>query len=51
MADKKMFASRLDPDLLKKLKHLSIDTDMSIAELLDEAVKDLLKKYEKKPKK
>lgn len=47
MSEKKMFATRIDSDLLKKLKHLSVDADASIADLLEEAVKDFLKKYEK----
>jgi len=42
-----MFASKIDAVLLKKLKHLSVDTDTSIADLLEEVVKDLLKKHEK----
>ena len=51
MADKKMFATRIDNNLLKDLKHLSVDTEASINKLLEEAIRDLLKKYEKKPKK
>ena len=47
MAEKKMFATRIDADLFKKLKHLSVDAVTSIADLLEEAVKDLLKKHEK----
>jgi hypothetical protein len=47
MSGKKMFATRIDTDLFKKLKHLSVDADTSIADLLEEAVKDLLKKREK----
>jgi hypothetical protein len=47
MAEKRMFATRIDANLLKKLKHLSVDADASIADLLEEAVKDLLKKHEK----
>lgn len=51
MADKKMFATRIDNDLLKELKHLSVDAEAPISTLLEEAIKDLLKKYEKKGKK
>ena len=47
MSGKKMVATRIDADLLKKLKNLSVDADTSIANLLEEAVKDLLKKHEK----
>jgi predicted transcriptional regulator len=46
MEEKKMFATRIDPDILRRLKHLSIDTDSSIGPLTEEAVVDLLKKYE-----
>ena len=48
MAERKMFATRLDPELLKKLKHLSVDTETNIADLVEEAVLLLLNKYEKK---
>ena len=51
MADKKMFASRVDNDLLKGLKHLSVDTEKPIGSLREEAIHLLLKKYEKKGKK
>ena len=51
MAEKKMFAIRIDNDLLKELKYLGVDTEVPISKLLEEAIKDLLKKYEKKPKK
>ena len=50
MADKKMFATRIDPDLLKHLKHLSVDTELNISDLIEEAVRLLLKKYEKQAK-
>ena len=51
MGEKKVISTRVDDDLMKKLKHLSVDEDESIGNLLDEAISDLLKKYEKKPKK
>lgn len=50
MEDKKMFATRVDPDLLKKLKHLSVDTEKTISELTEEALEDLLIKYLDSPK-
>ena len=50
MAGRKMFTTKIDPDILKALKHLSVDTELSIADLLEEAIADLLKKYEKKGK-
>ena len=51
MADKKMFATRIDPDILKALKHLAVDAELPIAALMEEAIKDLLKKHDKKAKK
>jgi predicted transcriptional regulator len=33
---------------MKQLKHLAVDTDKSLGTLLEEAIRDLLKKYEKK---
>ncbi len=49
MAEKKMFGARIDNDVLKDLKHLSVDKERSIGELLEEAIRDLLKKYKGKP--
>jgi predicted transcriptional regulator len=50
MGDKKVFATRVDGDRIKELKHLAVDTDRSLGDLLEEAIQDLLKKYEKKAK-
>jgi len=41
---------RIDEAILKKLKYLAVDQDRSLTYLYLEAIKDLLKKYEKKPK-
>ena len=46
--DKKMFATRIDPDQLKALKHLAIDAERSVSDLIEEAVRDLLKKHKGK---
>ena len=51
MGAKKVISTRLDEDLVKKLKHLAVDENETIGDLLDEAIEDLLKKYEKKSKK
>lgn len=51
MADKKMFATRIDPSLQKELKILSVLTDKSMSQLAEEAFRDILKKYEKKSQK
>ena len=50
MGQKKNFSTRIDDDLLKELKHLSVDTDKSLGELLEEAIAELIRKYSK-PKK
>jgi len=50
MGNKKVFSTRIDEDRIKELKHLSVDTDKSLGNLLEEAIQDLLKKYEKKVK-
>ena len=51
MGNKKVFSTRVDEDRIKELKHLAVDTDRSLGNLLEEAIKDLIKKYEKKGKK
>ena len=51
MGEKKVFSTRVDDELIKKLKHLAVDEDESLGNLLDEAIEDLLKKYEKQTKK
>jgi len=51
MGEKKVFSTRIDEDLTKKLKHLAVDEDESLGNLLEEAIQDLLKKYEKQEKK
>ena len=51
MGAKKTFSTRIDADRLKALKHLAVDEDKSIGALLEEAIEDLIKKYEKKKRK
>jgi hypothetical protein len=51
MKEKKMFATRIDKDVLKSLKLLGVHSEKPIGILLEEAIKDLLKKYEKKAQK
>lgn len=48
MGEKKVFSTRIDQDLLKALKHLAVDLDCNINELLEQAIQDFLKKHEKK---
>ena len=51
MGTKKTFSTRIDADRLKALKHLAVDEDKSIGVLLEEAIEDLINKYEKKKRK
>ncbi len=48
MNDKKVFSTRIDQNRIKDLKHLAVDTGKSLGVLLEEAIKDLVKKYKKK---
>ena len=50
MGQKKTFSTRIDDDRLKALKHLAVDTDKSLGELLEEAIEDLIRKYEAESK-
>ena len=47
MGRKKTFSTRIDSDRLKAIKHLAVDEDKSIGALLEEAIDDLIRKYEK----
>jgi predicted transcriptional regulator len=51
MGNKKVFSTRVDEDRIKDLKHLAVDTNKSLGNLLEEAIQDLVKKYEKKDNK
>jgi len=44
------YNTTLDNSLLKQLKILSIEMNKRQNDLLEEAIKDLLAKYEKKPR-
>ena len=50
MAEKKMYNTTLNVNLLRKLKVLAAQTDKRQNQLLEEAIQDLLNKYEKKAK-
>lgn len=45
--DRQRVSSTVDPDLWKQMQQLSKDTRIPISKLLDEAMEDLLKKYQK----
>lgn len=46
--EKKNYGLRLDQALMKELNHLAVDEDRWLNELVEEAIRDLLKKYEKR---
>jgi predicted transcriptional regulator len=46
--DKKAVTFRIDRAILKKLKFIALERDVTVTELLLEAIQDLFKKYEKK---
>jgi len=50
MANKKVFSTSIDADRIKDLKHLAVDTDKSLGNLLEEAIEDIVKKYREKTK-
>jgi len=45
MANKKVFSTSIDADRIKDLKHLAVDTDKTLGDLLEEAIQDLVEKY------
>jgi len=47
---KKTYGLSLDQALMKEIKHIGVDEDRAINDLLEEAIKDFMKKYEKKSK-
>ena len=49
--NRKTFSIRVDDSFMKALKHLAIDLSKPLGILLEEAIQDLLKKYQKAPKK
>jgi hypothetical protein len=44
---KKNYGLRLDQGLMKELNHLAVDEDRWVNELVEESIRDLLKKYHK----
>jgi predicted transcriptional regulator len=51
MSAKKTFSTRIKEERLKALKHLAVDEEKSIGMLLEEAIDDLIRKYEKNKRK
>jgi hypothetical protein len=49
--EKKHVTFRIEPKIGKQLKFLAVEQDRTLTDLFLEALRDLLKKYEKKAKK
>ena len=47
---RKQYGLRLDLHLMRELEHLTVDQQRFLNELVEEAVRDLLKKYRDKAK-
>jgi hypothetical protein len=47
---RKQYGLRLDHQLMRELEHLSVDEQRWLNELTEEAIRDLLKKYQDKSK-
>ena len=45
MTEKKIFSTRVDEQAIKDLKHIAVDTERSLGDLLAEAIALLVKKY------
>jgi hypothetical protein len=48
--ERKNYNTTLKVDLIKKLKILAVEEDARVNDLLEEAIEDLLKKYDTKSK-
>lgn len=46
--DKKTYGLRLSQSLMKELEHVGVDQERWINDLVEEAIRDLLKKYRAK---
>ena len=47
---RKPLSTKIENDLQKEIKKLAIDLERPLNDLLEEAIRDFLKKYERKPK-
>lgn len=48
MSERKTYSVRQYPDVMKNLKLLALQNDKKTNDLIDEAIQDLLQKYENK---
>ena len=47
---RKPLSTRIENDLQKEIKKVAIDLERPLNDLLEEAIRDILKKYKEKPK-
>lgn len=47
---RKTYGLSLDQELMKEVKHLAVDEDRNVNDLLEESMRDLLKKYKRNGK-
>ena len=48
---KKTYALRINRDLMLEIQHLALDQDRYVNDMIEEAAKDLLKKYRRRARK
>ena len=48
MSEKKMYCVKQNPDVMKNLRILALQVGKKTNDLIDEAIQDLLQKYENK---
>lgn len=48
MPDKRQFATRVTPDLLRKLRILAAERETTVQALIEEAITNLLRKYQRR---
>jgi predicted transcriptional regulator len=51
MAERIVFSTKIDRELIKRLKHLAVDMDQKLNDLIEEALREFLKKNEPQSKK
>jgi predicted transcriptional regulator len=44
------YSVRLNPDLIRKLKHIAVDEKKTVSQLIEEGIMDQINKYLKKNK-
>ncbi len=48
--NRKTYSHTLDQDLMKEIKHLAVDEDRNVNDVLEEAIRDVVQKHKKKRK-